>query len=218
MKRGILFFGKVLKTLLKYSSYSSMLVFVFLTINCGPATKGEYDIPETETTVDKKTDLRNEVKLPNAVSLHLEKMPYVRNAFKQPPRANSLGGIDDFYATTQKTTMHSAVINNCSLDILKAFLAKGWTPIVMIKLQTQTNEIISVSDYNDHLSQVSLQNPVNLSKRRFSYKDFETYWSKGSKNKCVLITPQQLTERDIRNVLAKYLSKDAFEQISVRSR
>ncbi len=218
MKRGIFFFEKVLKTLLKCSSYSSIVVFVFLTINCGPATKGEYDIPKTETTVDKKTDLRNEVKLPNAVSLHLEKMPYVRNAFKQPPRANSLGGIDDFYATIQKTTKHSAVINNCSFDILKAFLAKGWTPIVMIKLQTQTNEIISVSDYNDHLSQVSLQNPVNLSKRRFSYKDFETYWSKGSKNKCVIITPQQLTERDIRNALTKYLSKDTFEQISVRSR
>ena len=218
MKRRKFFFRNVLKILLKGSAYSFILIFLFLTVNCGPATKGQYYIPETEATAGKKTEMRNEVKLPKAVSLNLAQMPYVRNAFKQPPRVNSIGGIDDFYVTTQKTVMHSAVITNCSSDILKAFLAKGWTPIVMIKLQTQTAEIIPVSDYNDNSNQISLQNPVNLSKRRFNYKDFETYWSKGSKNKCVLITPQQLTERDIRNVLAKYLSKDAFEQISVRSR
>ncbi|MYB64109.1 hypothetical protein F4X73_05420 [Candidatus Poribacteria bacterium] len=216
MKRCKFFFRHVLKTLLKGSTYSFILVFVLLTLNCGPATKGQYYIPETETTAREKT--QNEVKLPTSVSIDLQKMPYVRNAFKESPRANSIGGIDDFYATTQKTVRHSAIITNCSSDILKAFLAKGWTPIVMIKLQTQTAEIIPVSDYNDNSNQISLQNPVNLSKRRFNYKDFETYWSKGSKNKCVLITPQQLTERDIRNALAKYLSKDAFEQISVRSR
>lgn len=218
MKHRIFLFNKVLQTLLKNASYSTMLIFVFLTINCGPASKGQYYIPETETTTKQKTEMRNEMKLPESVSLHLEKLPYVKDAFKQPPNVNSKGGLDDFYVATQKSVKHSAIITNCSFDVLKAFVAKGWTPIVMVKFQTQTPKILPMSDYNDNLSQVSLQNPVNLSKRRLSYKDFETYWSKGSQNKCVLITQQQLTEGDIRNVLGEYLSAEVFEQISVRSR
>lgn len=95
---------------------------------------------------------------------------------------------------------------------------KGMAPIVMVKVQKRTPEILPVSDYNDQLRQVSLQNPANLSKHRLSYKDFEIYWSNGSQNKCVLITLQQLTERGIRNVSGEYLSAEAFEQISVRSR
>ena len=88
----------------------------------------------------------------------------------------------------------------------------------MIQFQGRTPEILPVSDYNDQLSEVSLQNPTNLSKRRLTYKEFEAAWRKNSQNKCVLITPQKLTETDIQKVLGRYLSAEAFQQVNIRSR
>ena len=104
------------------------------------------------------------------------------------------------------------------LRFLKAFIAKGWAPIVMIQFQGRTPEILPMSDYNDQLSEVSLQNPTNLSKRRLTYEEFKTAWSKNSQNKCVLITPQKLTETDLQNVLGKYLPAEASQQVTIRSR
>ena len=73
----------------------------------------------------------------------------------------------------------------------------------MIQFQGRTPEILPVSDYNDQLGEVYLQNPTNFSKRRLTYEEFKTAWSKNSQSKCVLITPQKLTETDLQNVLGK---------------
>ena len=210
------------------SSYSTVgacvasLVFVLLAINCGPPPQGQYHVPETVLAAAEKNTNQgsggSQVSLPDSATVQLQKMPYVRNAFKQPPKVGSRGGLDDFYATTRGTVQHVAIISNCSLDVLKAFVAKGWPPIVMVQMQGRSPEILSLTDYNNQLGEVSLQNPSSSAKRRLSYTDFEASWSKTSRNKCVLITPQQLSDIDIQNVLGRYLPADAFQGISVRSR
>ena len=210
------------------SSYSTVracvasLVFVLLAINCGPPPQGQYHVPETAlAAAERNTKPRSgqsQVSLPDSATVQLQKLPYVRNAFKEPPRVGSRGGLDDFYATTRGRVQNLAIISNCSLDVLKAFIAKGWPPIVMIQFQGRSPEIVILSDYNDQLSEMSLQNPASLNKRRLSYTDFEASWSKSSRNKCVLITPQQLSDIDVQNVLGRYLPTEAFQGIGVRSR
>lgn len=214
--------------LLKGSSYSTvracvaLLVFALLAINCGPPPQGQYHVPETALAAAERNTSppsgQSQGSLPESATIQLQKMPYVRNAFKEPPRVGSRGALDDFYATTRSRVQNLAIISNCSLDVLKAFVAKGWPPIVMIQFQGRTPEIVILSDYNDQLSEMSLQNPMSLNKRRLSYADFEVSWSKISRNKCVLITPQQLSDIDVQNVLGKYLPTEAFQGIGVRSR
>ena len=211
-----------------HSSYSTvracvaLLVFALLAINCGPPPQGQYHVPETALAAAERNTSppsgQNQGSLPESATIQLQKMPYVRNAFKEPPRVGSRGALDDFYATTRSRVQNLAIISNCSLDVLKAFVAKGWPPIVMIQFQGRTPEIVILSDYNDQLSEMSLQNPMSLNKRRLSYADFEVSWSKISRNKCVLITPQQLSDIDVQNVLGKYLPTEAFQGIGVRSR
>ena len=104
------------------------------------------------------------------------------------------------------------------MDVLKAFLAKGWAPVVVLQMQGRNPEIVVLSDYNDSLNEISLQNPTSLTKRRLSYKDFEAAWHQNSQNKCVLITPQKLSNIDIQNVLGRYLRPEAYQEISIRSR
>ena len=228
MKHYLSYLREFRQELLTGSSYSTVracvasLVFVLLAINCGPPPQGQYHVPETVLAAAERNTRpqsgQSQASLPESATVQLQKLPYVRNAFKEPPRVGSRGGLDDFYATTRGTVQHLAIISNGSLDVLKAFIAKGWPPIVMIQFQGRSPEILTLSDYNDQLGEISLQNPTNLTKRRLNYADFETTWSKSSRNKCVLITPQQLTEIDVQNVLGRYLPTEAFQQISVRSR
>ena len=228
MKHYLSYLREFRQELLTGSSYSTvracvtLLVFVLMAINCGPPPQGQYHVPETVLAAAERNTRpqsgQSQASLPESATVQLQKLPYVRNAFKEPPRVGSRGGLDDFYATTRGTVQHLAIISNGSLDVLKAFIAKGWPPIVMIQFQGRSPEILTLSDYNDQLGEISLQNPTNLTKRRLNYADFETTWSKSSRNKCVLITPQQLTEIDVQNVLGRYLPTEAFQQISVRSR
>lgn len=228
MKRQLFFLREVHQVLLGGGSYSTvracvaLFVFGLLAISCGPPPQGQYHVPESALAAAEKTttpqSMQSDAGLPKSATIHLQKMAYVRNAFKESPRIRSKTGLADFHARTRGTVQHSAIISNCSLDVLKAFVAKGWAPIVMIQFQGRSPEILPITDYNDQSSEVHLQHPTSSTKRRMRYKDFEASWSKSSRNKCVLITPQQLAETDIRNVLGNYLPKAAFQEISVLSR
>lgn len=229
MQRHLSFLRVVHQKLFSRASYSTMpacvasFVFLFLAINCGPPPQGQYHVPESAITAAGKTtpppSMQNsEASLPESATLQIEKMPYIRNAFKERVRVSSRGGLADFHASTRRKVQHSAMVSNCSFDVLKAFIAKGWAPIVMIEFQGRSPEILPLTHYNEKLGEIIFENPSNRNKRRLTYKDFEMSWSKISRNKCVLITPQQLTDIDIQKVLGRYLPKEKFQEISVQSR
>ena len=228
MKHYLSYFRGFRQAFLKGSPYSTVcacvvsLMFMLLAISCGPPPQGEYHVPETALAAAERNTSppagQSQGSLPDSATVQLQKLPYVRNAFKEAPRVGSRGGLDDFYAMTRSRVQNLAIISNCSLDVLKAFTAKGWPPIVMIQFQGRSPEIVILSDYNDQLGEISLQNPTSLSKRRLSYTDFEASWRKSSRNKCILITPQQLSEMDVQRVLGRYLPTAAFQGIGVRSR
>ncbi len=229
MKRDLFFLREVGQSLLSGASYSTacacvaLFVFVFMAINCGPPPQGQYHIPETALAAAERTKTttqsnQSQTQLPENAIIQLEKLPYLRNAFKERVRVSSRGGLDDFHAMTRRQIQHSAVVANCSFDILKAFIAKGWAPIVMIEFQGRTPEILPMSQYNNHLGEVYLENPSNLNKRRLTYTDFEASWSRISRNKCILITPRKLSELDVRKALGDYLPEAAFQEVSVQSR
>ena len=230
MKCYLYFFEKVRRALLIGSSYSTAhactvsLVFVILVISCGPPPQGQYYIPETavkaaEKNVTPRSNQNQASSLPDSALVQLQRLPYLRNAFKDAPRAvNSRSGLDDFYAKTRGTVQHASIISGGSLDILKAFVAKGWAPIVMIQLPGRNREILPLTRYDDQSGRIFLQNPNNFAERPVSYDDFEKYWAAGSRNRFLLITPQALSDIDVQNVLGKYLPAKAFQQINVRSR
>ncbi len=231
MKRHLSFLKEVRQALLNNSSTLSStvracvasLVFVLLAINCGPPPQGQYHIPESalaaaERTTTPTQSSQSQANLPESATIQLEKLPYLRNAFKERVRVSSRGGLDDFHATSRRQVQHSAIVANCSFDILKAFVAKGWAPIVMVEFQGRTPEVLPITQYNNKLGEIYLENPSNLNKRRLTFTDFEASWSRISRNKCILITPRKLSELDIRKVLGDYLPEAAFEQISVQSR
>lgn len=219
MKGNLSYLYNTRKAILNYSSISTilgsivLLAFALLATNCGPPPTAEYIVPETNV---KSLPVQTQGKLPETANIQLHKLGYLKEVFKRPPRVTSFGGLDDFVVMSRKDAKNRTIVSDCSFDILKAFVAHGWAPVVKYEFHGRTWEILPISEYNDHMQLISLQNPNHISKRRVNYKDFEASWSKSSQNKCVLITPSQITERDVRKVLGKYLPKEAFKQITFK--
>ncbi len=189
----------------------------FWVLSCGPPPQtGKFPpVPETPTASRTQSLQNQQANLPASGMVDLRKMPYLRNVFKTPPRPGN-GGLDDVFATLRSQVDNMAIISNGSLEVLKAFIAKGWAPIVLLQSR-QSQELLPVVQYDDRANEVYLQHPTNLSKRRMSYKDFERAWA-ASRSKCLLITVQNLSEAKIQEVLGTYLPAAAFERLSVRSK
>ena len=121
MKRHLFFLREVRQTLLGDTSHSTVcaciasFVFVFLTINCGPPPQGQYHIPESVLAAAEKTttpqSMQSDASLPKAATIQLQKMAYVRNAFKESPRIRSRTGLADFHARTRGTVQHLSLIH-----------------------------------------------------------------------------------------------------------
>ena len=227
MERQMTFLREFRQALLSSSSYSTaracviLLVFALLAINCGPVPKGQYDTSDainntaSNETITQSTEEKGS--LPESATIDLQKMPYITKAFKVPPRVRSRRPLDDFQLKMRERRQHSAIVTNCTFDVLKSFVAKEWAPIVIIQLQGRTPVILSVTKYDNRANVVHLHNPANLNKRQLTYEEFETAWAKDTRKRCLLITPQQLTEADVKKALGQYLSTETFQEISVRS-
>ena len=198
------------------------ILFMFLVISCGPLPPGEYNVPETtSTTAEKTTNTQSTpttVNLPATATVDLIKLPHLRNAYKRVPSVRGRGALANFHLRMREFGQNSAIISNCTFDMLKAFVANGWPPIVVTQLQNRTAFMSPISHYDNTTKMVHLQNPNSESKRRLSYEEFEAAWDEGTTKKCMILTPRKLNKADVQNVLGKYLPADAIQQINVNTR
>lgn len=198
-------------------------VFGLMAMSCGPMTsQEEMPIPETAAIPTQKPtqihSTQGHTNLPETATINFQKQPFLRTAFQRPVRVENRKTLLDFYFNTRTSGQKTAMVMNCSLDILKAFVANGWAPVVMLRIGSTRPFILPVSYYDNDLKIIHLQHPSEASKRRFSYEDFEKSWKVDPRNRCILITPQQLTESRVQSVLAKYLPKEAYQQIRMETR
>lgn len=217
---------KARQTLPKCLSYSHlhtcMLLLMFLIISCGPLPPAELNVPETpNTTAEETTNTQSTptvVNLPATATVDMIKLPYLRNAYKRKPSVRGRSALANFHLRMREFGQNSAIISNCTFDMLKAFVAHGWPPIVVFQLQNGSTFMSPVSHYDNNTKMVHLQNPNSESKRRLSYEEFEAAWDKDTTKKCMILTPRKLNKADVRKVLGKYLPADATQQINVNTR
>lgn len=226
MKLFLLTKNKTRQTLPKCLTYSNfplyILLLMLLVISCGPLPPAELNVPETPSaTAEKATNTQSTpttANLPETATVDMKKLPYLRNAYKQPPRVRDRMALANFHLRMREIGQSSAIVTNCTFDVLKAFVAHGWPPIVTIQLENRSTFISPMSHYDNNTNMVHLQNPNSESKRRLSYEEFEAAWDKDSTKKCMILTPTRVNKADMQTLLAKYLPADAIQQINVNSR
>ena len=205
-----------------------ILALCLLLISCGPAPQGErMPIPsatrsQPASTMSATRAAPSTEALPSAAAIDVTKKPLLKMLFRNEPNVNRL---EDLYATTRGKVQNLSVVSNCNLDVLKAFVATGWTPVILSRSSSK-GRLAVVMQYDDADQQIQIGNPLGAQRkglrtragRMLTYSEFEKEWTTGSGRKCVLITPKKLNEMDIHAALKKYLPEEQVARIQVRSR
>ena len=227
MKHFLLSLNEIRQTSLRCFRYSTLrtslpiIIFLSLAISCAPLPPSDVNVPETSTTAPEQTTntqpTLTEAKLPESATIDFDEIPYFRNVFKRAPAVRGRLALANFHQKMREMGQRSALVSNCSFDILKAFVAKGWAPIVLVQMESGSAFISPISHYDNASGQVHLQNPNSQSKRRLTFDEFEKSWEKDSQKRCVIITPKRLNKEGVQKTLGEYLPTKAFEQIKVNS-
>ena len=208
---------------------ASILVLCLLLVSCGPppqtgklppipsANRSQPASAPTKTRPASATGA-----LPASAVVDVTKKPLLKAFFRGQPNVNRL---DDLYGTTRGKVQNLSVVSNCDMDVLKAFLATGWAPIILSR-RSGKGYLTTVMRYDDDAQQIQVGNPLGAQRRglntragrTLTYSEFEKEWATGSGRKCVLITPKKLNDASIRAALKKYLPENQVARVQVRSR
>jgi hypothetical protein len=113
-----------------------------------------------------------------------------------------------------------ALLTRCDLDVIKALVVAGWTPVVIIRSPTGMKHLRTVLGYNDPPEELTLADPMEKSDVRqlkMSYSDFDKTWDDPQKT-CLLILPQYISEQLIKDKLLKYLPSEKLTSVTIRSK
>ena len=214
------------------------IAFIFalclLLVSCGPAPQGErMPIPSatrsqpasasTPTATRAASAIASAAEgLPSTAAIDFTKKPILTTFFRTE---HDISRLEDLYATTRGKVQHISIVSNCNLDVLKAFVTTGWTPVFRSR-RSGKGHLTAVMGYDDADQQVQIGNPLSARAKRprsrvgrtLTYSEFEKEWTAGSGNTCVLITPKRLHDVEIHAALKKYLPEEQVARVQVRSR
>ena len=212
-----------------------ILTLCLLLVSCGPPPQtGKLPpIPSANRSQSASTSAPTKTRtasamssatqgLPASAAVDVTKKPLLKAFFRNEPDVNRL---EDLYGSTRGKVQNISVVSNCNLDVLKAFVATGWAPVIRSR-RSSKGHLSVIMQYDDAVQQIQIGNPLGAQRkglrsragRTLTYAEFEKEWATGSGRKCVLITPKKLHEMDIQAALKKYLPENQVARVQVRSR
>lgn len=206
---------------------ASILALSILLVSCGPPPQtGKLPpIPSANRSQSASASAPLRIRtgaLPASAAVDVTKKPILKTFFRID---HDVRRLEDLYATTRGKVQNLSVVSNCNLTVLKAFVATGWTPVILSK-RTAKAQLLAVMQYDDADQKIQIGNPLSARRkgaeprggRMLSYPEFEKEWVTGSGNICVLVTPRRLHDIEIHAALKKYLPEDQVARVQVRSR
>ena len=200
---------------------ASLLLCGFL-IGCGASTQKRRipSVPvststQPASTASPATSMPTRVSVPSTVAPDFKGLP-VEVVFRRQVRLGPRK-IEALYHMTREHVDNLILVSNIDLDVLKAFVAQGWAPVVRLQYRNNKPHMWAVIGYDDPVRQIQLGNPVTRARRNRSYVDFEREWAVGSARKCLLVTPRKLGKTGVYAILKKYLPSVQAAQVKIRS-
>lgn len=206
---------------------ASILALSLLLVSCGPPPQtGKLPpIPSANRSQPASTSAPARIRtgaLPASAAVDVTKKPILKTFFRID---HDVRRLEDLYATTRGKVQNLSVVSNCNLKVLKAFVATGWTPVILSG-RSNSRHLSAIMGYDDADQKIQIGNPLDARRkgaeprggRTLTYPEFEKEWVTGSGNKCVLITPRRLHDVEIHAALKKYLPEGQVARVQVRSR
>ncbi len=143
---------------IRFVHLASLLTFCILLVGCGPAPQKMY-IPSASTSgsgdpVSRTAPASSSTSLPRTAEVESARLPLLKTIFRNQPIHHS---IEDFYTRIKRQDNYLSLVSNCDLDILKAFIAAGWAPVVLLKLEGRL-QFWALVGYDDGDAQIQLTN------------------------------------------------------------
>ena len=210
-------------------------------LGCAPSPKNQkWYIAELPSSTKPATSIRTEASLPPTAEVHPRENPsrlWLDRLFRSkelltlknldnlesilaPENPFLTGGIRRRHKTGELDTAlvpknyNVTVVTNCDTDILKAFVATGWWPFVLLKRGSQIERWLVVG-YDDS-GNIYLRDPRGPRVKR-AVTEFQRAWKYPSPSQCMLITLEKLDKYEVRRRLQRYLPLSKVSQIHVRS-
>ena len=197
------------------------LFFIFsiimLTHCFGCATTVSTDAPRKIANESATTSKSAE--LPRSQKLDMDKARQVANVYR----------LLDIQKVTQNfnpvilkdivmnTPFTAAYLSRCDIDTLRALIASGWAPSVIIQTPGGQKHIRVVIGYDhppERLALVDIENPSNLMELDEGYGDFRRQWNR----KTCVVFDRNVSESMVKSALNKYLPRKKVSSIGVTTR
>ena len=208
-----------------------ILTLCLLLVSCGPPPQtgklppipsANRSQPASASAPTKARAASTTGALPASAAIDVTKKPLLKTFFRID---HDIRRLEDLYGTTRGQVQNLSIVSNCNLDVLKAFVATGWAPVILSR-RSGKGHLTTVMQYDDADQQIQIGNPLSAQRkglhsragRTLTYSEFEKEWTTGSRRTCVLITPKKLNAPSIHAALEKYLPKEQVARVQVRSR
>ena len=208
-----------------------ILTLCLLLVSCGPPPQtgklppipsANRSQPASASAPTKTRTASAAGALPASAAIDVTKKPLLKTFFRID---HDIRRLEDLYGTTRGQVQNLSIVSNCNLDVLKAFVATGWAPVILSR-RSGKGHLTTVMQYDDADQQIQIGNPLSAQRkglhsragRTLTYSEFEKEWTTGSRRTCVLVTPKKLNEMSIHAALEKYLPEDQVARVQVRSR
>jgi hypothetical protein len=221
-----------------YMKWIYMILTLVLIVGCGsvkttPQVTPKMDAKTPEAVSQPTTDKSVS---PEAVKLPKSYVPEAQNINNARKVAAAFRDVQSLKAATSINFLifrdinakgyHSAMLTRCDFDIIKAFVANGWAPAIILRSPTGPEHLRTVIGYNDPPEELTLVDPMDtvgptepggLKQMKLSYADFLKMWDDQQKS-CLLFFSQYTDESLIKNALWQFLPKDKTNAITIRTK
>ena len=204
-------FSQYLNPVLRFGMGLFLVVICFSFLSCGTSQRR---IAEHKPSGSAKANAPAEPakgasSLPMDAEVNRSSLRPLVETFKsqQPQNFNALN------ATTVDRSHSLTMVSNCDWEVLKGFVAKGWPPIVSLRVGSQS-QLWAVVGYSA-ADQVVLENPTDNRRQTWTELKFTTQWELASDGKCALITPGRLDQAQVQMALDRYLPQSKVTRVKV---
>ena len=155
---------------------------------------------------------------PNSHSLFYQYDRMVKNTQEVLKELRDRGRIEQYSASAiqfiTRTSPYSIIlVAECDLEVLKALVALGLPPVVIMRSPVGPKHIRAIVGYDDSTERITMVD--SDTKAIFSYSEFSSQWD-DPQDACLLVFHRRVAPKTIKMHLTRYLPLEKIESISIR--
>ncbi len=147
-----------------------------------------------------------------------EVMEKLQKAVKSLPALIRVGQftIPELRVLARATRQEPAAILKCDLQVLRAFIASNWVPIVILGTRVGPKHVVAVVGYDNAAEQLIIVDARSYAQTRVKYPAFFKRWI-GPQKTCLLMFSRYVGDNAIKAALRDYLPEERAESIVIRT-